>query len=367
MTGGGEKKKTNQMIDSQIAQNKQFNTQMSADQMAKSNTAYDQNQSTYNDILKGYQNYANGDFNTGGSGAYVPSFTSGDYGTVRNAYMTAMGDNGGLDAGRVGKIDEALAGMGNIGKFGAADADAAARLRGGGYYEDLVKTGGYSPTDIAGIRARSTAPMSSYYSNLRDTTGRLARVSGGATPNTAAALARMSRQSGQDIGNLAANTELDIADRVRAGKLTGAQGLTSTEQAITNNMMSGLGSSAAGNQALAESIRSGQQWGTTGLEGIADKSAAANASASAAAANEERYRNSLIMAGLGGMMDLRGQNLGSESQYLNNLYGGQQILNQAGQAGVNQRIQNNPSKNPWDVVTGLAGGAAGVMTGIGAL
>lgn len=372
MTGGKEKTQTNQMIAADRAQQANFANTMNQQQGARSDTAYGQNQGSYNDIYQGYKNFASGNFDTsgigGGGGGFVPNFDTGKWGDVQSMYRNAMGAGGGLDPNRIASMDVQLKGLGDIGQYGASDAAAAARARGGGIYENMAATGGYTPEQIIQTRNQAMAPVSALYGNMRSELGRQGTI-GGAAPNTAAAIARMSRQGAQDVGTTSASANLALQDQIRQNKMAGAQGLASTEQAITGNRMSGLGAALGGQQGLAESIRSGQQWGTGGLQGIAAQESAAQeaaaASAAASAGDLARYKNQMMLAGLGGMSDVRGGNLGMEQFYTGNQYGGQGQLQSGQGQTINERIQNNPYISPWQIASALTGAGAGVMTGLG--
>lgn len=367
MSGGKEKAKTNQMLDTQYAQNQAFNQGQQALQGGRANTAYGQNQQSYNDIMQGYKNFAMGNFDPGGSGGFIPNYNTGMYGDVQNAYRNSMGASGGLDPNRVATMDKTLAGMGAIGNLGAADATSAARLRGGGLYDELVKTGGLSESDRYNIRNQAARTNQSLYGGITDNLARMSRIQGGGGPGYAAAASRLARQGAQGATETVRGANQDIASQVLQGRLAGAQGMSSTENQIVQNQLAGLGGAFAGNQGLAESIRSGQQWGTEGLGSLADKQAAAQQASAAAAANASRYRNSMMMAGLGGMMDLRGQNVGSEQGYTGNVYNAQAGTNAATSNIIGQRMQNNPQHSWLDYLSAGAGAAGAAMTGMGSM
>jgi hypothetical protein len=96
-------------------------------------------------------------------------------------------------------------------------------------FSSLSSSGGFSPGDIASIRARAIAPVHGIGDMLRRNIQRTAAVRGtGGSPNTAAALAKSARDTAYAAGDTGVNAEAEIAKLTQAGKMAGAQGLAST-------------------------------------------------------------------------------------------------------------------------------------------
>lgn len=84
---------------------------------------------------------------------------------------------------------------------------------------NLASTGGYNQGDIASIRARSLSPIRSIYANAQANLDRNRSLSGGYSPNYAAASGRMTRDLSEQIGQRTTDVEAGIAERVAQNKL----------------------------------------------------------------------------------------------------------------------------------------------------
>lgn len=108
-------------------------------------------------------------------------------------------------------------------------------------YQNFAQTGGYSPQDLANIRARSIAPIRGIYDSTVQGIQRQNALSGSyGGANTSAALAKAARDMNYSTSDATTNAEANIAQLVQQGKLYGLGGLAST----------GLGSNAQSLQAL---------------------------------------------------------------------------------------------------------------------
>jgi hypothetical protein len=132
-------------------------------------------------------------------------------------------------------------------------------------YGNFANTGGFSPEDIANIRARSVAPIRSMAQTNTDEINRQNAIRGTAySPNTAAAIAKVARDANYAAGDTATNAEANLAQLVQQGKLYGAGGLASTGLAdqgnVTQNRLADL-ANATQNRGLDLSAigQSGQQ------------------------------------------------------------------------------------------------------------
>lgn len=96
------------------------------------------------------------------------------------------------------------------------------------FAQDFATTGGFSPTDIAAIRARSTSPARAMYGNAMDDLTRTATMTGASA--LPALKARMARDLSSNLGDLSASTEANIAGMKQQGKLAGMQGLSQADQ-----------------------------------------------------------------------------------------------------------------------------------------
>lgn len=103
---------------------------------------------------------------------------------------------------------------------------------------NLSQTGGYSPEDIANIRARAISPIRSVYANANRNLSRQRALGGGYSPNFAAATAKMAREVGGQLSDATTNAEAGIAQNVAQNKI-GTSGqlasLTAGEQNQRND------------------------------------------------------------------------------------------------------------------------------------
>src|SRR4030095_6649594 len=96
-----------------------------------------------------------------------------------------------------------------------------------GRYQDFAKTGGFSPTDISNIRARSTSPTRGIYEQMQQGLSRQRALQGGYSPGFATASARLARQGSQAISDINQGTEANIAEMRQRGQLAGLSGASS--------------------------------------------------------------------------------------------------------------------------------------------
>lgn len=102
---------------------------------------------------------------------------------------------------------------------GAPNAEAQAG------FSEFAKTGGFSPTDLANIRARAVSPVRAVYSNAQREVNRQRSLQGGYSPGFGTLQARMAREQGQGVSDAATGAEANIAQMVQQGKLAGLHGL----------------------------------------------------------------------------------------------------------------------------------------------
>ncbi len=96
-------------------------------------------------------------------------------------------------------------------------------------YEEFSKTGGYSPEDIANMRARGVSPIRAAYANAEREIGRQRSLQGGYAPNAIAAQSQMARQQGQAAADATQNVEAGLAQARNTGRLAGLGGMSNIE------------------------------------------------------------------------------------------------------------------------------------------
>jgi hypothetical protein len=146
-------------------------------------------------------------------------------------------------------------------------------------YLDFSKTGGFSTGDLQNIRARSISPLRSTFENARDEMYRGNSLAGGNSANSAAALSQMTRKLGQQATDASRLTEAGISEQVQKGRLSGLEGLTGIDSQIAQMIMSNAAQNAAAGaagsrwqseqeQELMRLINSGRLSGAGGLTDI---------------------------------------------------------------------------------------------------
>lgn len=94
----------------------------------------------------------------------------------------------------------------------------------GGAYAEFAKTGGYSPEDMANIRARGISPMRTAYANAQRELQRQRGLQGGYSPNAIAAQVKMAREQGQGMADASTNVEAMLAEMRNKSRLAGLAG-----------------------------------------------------------------------------------------------------------------------------------------------
>src|SRR5687767_14597976 len=97
-------------------------------------------------------------------------------------HMCNFAETGGWDPKRIASIDDNIGRFKTIGKYGAESPEMAARLRGGGVYDEFAKTGGVSDAEKENMRARGNSVIPSFYATLKEELDRGNVSSGGFNP-----------------------------------------------------------------------------------------------------------------------------------------------------------------------------------------
>jgi hypothetical protein len=145
-----------------------------------------------------------------------------------------------------------------------------------GQWQNFATTGGFSPEDIANIRARSVSPIRAMYSNALANLTRQKALTGGYSPNAPAAYAQMMRQQSANAADASTNAEAMIAELLQRGKLSGLQGMnqlygeTPGAMATAGNIRNVTNQQLLGYQGLQNDIaknRVGAQLGASQVPG----------------------------------------------------------------------------------------------------
>jgi hypothetical protein len=180
---------------------------------------------------------------------------------------------GGYTPERTASIEGQVNQLKDFGKTGGLDENSMTRLRGNGVFDEQAKTGGYSDTDIKNIRARGLSPISAYATNTKNELDRRLAVQGGYGPGFDEAAKSLRRETARGITDTALNTELDIKDRVNAGKMAGATALSGAEGNLqslrTGNMFKGIAGAGDMETQLQNSINQYRLQGLNGEQAVA--------------------------------------------------------------------------------------------------
>jgi len=115
----------------------------------------------------------------------------------------------------------------------------------GQFFRNLMNTGGYSEGELGDIRQAGTRIIPSFFANLRNEMRTAQNATGGYSPGYGSSAAAMSRDAAHQSQDAALNTELGISDRVRTGKLTGAN-------TLNDMFMGGMGGASDLEKAIAQ-------------------------------------------------------------------------------------------------------------------
>lgn len=122
-----------------------------------------------------------------------------------------------------------VASGGGAGKLGRNQVSWTDPFKSYGGYEEFSTTGGYSPTDIANMRARGVSPIRAAYANAQRGIGQQRALQGGYSPNAIATRAKMAREQGQSMADATQNVEAGLAEARNRGRLAGLSGMSGIE------------------------------------------------------------------------------------------------------------------------------------------
>lgn len=209
-----------------------------------------------------------------------------------------------------------------------------------GRYKNFADTGGYTEDDKNNIRARAISPISGFYDGLQRDMSHMRTAGQGSNIGFGESLQRMAREKARMSADVARDADLNIMDRVNAGKqygLTGYTGIGNTEQDIDNNNVNERNQASQIN--------------------------ASNARAAAAAADADaRWRMGMQMEGLDRMADFYQTSPAELSRYDNMLMAERGMASDQFQNSNRDRMAYNPNVSAWDRAMQIGGLAAGAVS-----
>ncbi len=152
------------------------------------------------------------------------SGTTGGYDPTRLASVTGDANSLRNSSSNYGTTNDIVGKLKDFASSGGVSADNISKID-NPTLEEFSRTGGFNDTDLANIRARSNAGVSSTYGNLQDTLDRQRFSSGQATPGLGAQGFKLARQGAQAAGENAQNTEVGIKQAVNAGRMSASSTL----------------------------------------------------------------------------------------------------------------------------------------------
>lgn len=146
--------------------------------------------------------------------------TSGNYDDVNKSIGELQGARK-----NYGATEAAVGGLQGLGVTGGVTGDDFKNIN-RGTLQEFEQTGGYSDGDRANIRARSNSGIASSYANLQDDLAKRRLTGANVGPGWSEAASKLTRQGAQDTATNARNTEVDIADAVRKGRMDASSKLS---------------------------------------------------------------------------------------------------------------------------------------------
>lgn len=233
-------------------------------------------------------------------GMYQGAYDKASDPTSNPAYggFASMAGNGGLDPNDLVDQERNIAAYRGEGDFG----------------RNLMDTGGWTSADKQNLRARSASGIPAMFTGLRNQLASSSAAQGGYNPGYTSQTAKMMRDQTSAAIDNTRNTELGLADSIRAGKISGSD--------ILDRSIGGAGNIR---NSIMGARQQGKQFGLSGLSNLGQNSiqgmlgAAGGTSGlySAAPGLED-----MIMRSLGGSID---RGAGLTSQQLQAIMGSEQM------------------------------------------
>ena len=366
----------NNQISQQNSQN-QLYSGFTGRQNDMSKTAYNENSAKTGDLWNAYGGLASGSrpaatnadsslgsgvassggSNGGGVGGGTP--TGGDYFSNAEGYATNL-------AGQYGGVNPEF--YKNMMNNGGLDETAINNFRGNGVFNEFQKTGGWSDSDKANFRSRSSSMLPAMYKNMADSMDRRRNVQGGYAPGFDSSTRAMARSQGQAMADANTNAELGLANQIRSGRQWGAEGGANAENALqslrTGNMMGAESLAQQGRTTgagLLTQIGSGRTQRDTTMAGVGASNRATDSA-------NERFQKQLDWdrerTGLAGQSDLMNLLYGQQNNYDQNFLRGASQQDQMNSGMFDSRLSGINSTPGWqDVAAPFVGAAAGLAGG----
>lgn len=211
---------------------------------------------------------------------------------------------------------------------------------------DLATTGGYSPQNIADIRARDISPIRSIYANAQQNVERQKALTGGYSPNYGAVQAKMARDEASQIGDTTTNVNAGIAQSVAGNRIASASPYASAS-GTANAARTAVDQH---NADIINQINQSNSINTSNVAGAnADRALSTGMFNTQAALDAAKTNRSGTLGAIQGKTSLYGT-----TPALTNVFGNQ--VAQAAQLGQNQQQINNQKYQTFGVLSGVGRG-----------
>lgn len=203
--------------------------------------------------------------------------------------FASMAGNGGLDPADLADQERNIGAYREEGDFG----------------RNLMDTGGWSAADKQNLRARSSSGIPAMFSGLRNQMATSSAAQGGYSPGYTSQISKSMRDQTSAAIDNTRNTELGLADSIRAGKISGSD--------ILDRSIGGAGNIR---NSIMGARQQGKQFGLSGLSNLGQSSIQGMLGAAGGVGN--LYSSApgfedMIMRALGGSID-RGGNITSQQR-----------------------------------------------------
>lgn len=300
----------------------------------------------------------------------VSGVSNDRYNPIMSGYMGLASDGGYSDSSKSNIMGD-VGGLREMGRTGGISDSDAARMRGGGVYDEMAKTGGYSDSQKADMMKQSVNSIQSGQKNTQAQLNNRKVVQGGFSPGFDAASNNLRRTSAQDASNAALNARVGIQEQVNQNRITGAGGMTNSENALdtlrTGNQYKGLIGASSTEMGMNNSI-AGNKLSALGGANSTANSMSNNDQFNSGVQGQNIDRN--INQQNAGLQGMQGLYSGDMSRYQGDLDRGVGITGQnastnQGYYGVRNPLATQPGVggNIMKGVGAAAGIGAGIMSG----
>lgn len=385
--GKRDKKEIKPMIASEQQRSLGESNKGIGDTQGRVNSLTGRSDNERNQIWSGYSDFAKtggvsqedidrlrgGGGSSGGGGGYGGGGGEGAIPAYLKTFRDLQGNTGGFDEARLKGITGDSTALREFARTGGVTPEQEGNINRQSLL-DFEKTGGYDDKSTANIRARSNSAIPSFYQNLQNDLSVQKKRSGSAGPGFGGTSFKLAREAAQGSAENARNTEVDIQDAIRSGRMDAAKTLASNNLNLaglkSQNTLAGYNSASGNDLSIQDLISKTRLGAASGESQDANQKASISASSSAAnaalSAANERFLMGLKQSGqsegLGGLLNTytsRPEELMHEED---------QLYNYRGQAGqqqnnlINSAISNGQQGGiDWG---GLLGGAGNLFKGL---